>query len=212
MKINQGSGSNGGSNFNSSNSYSSYYPNLGITVIKKKPRKRKKNEWSDKQKDARIRFTVLNHFAYANKTAIIKPIWNLSPEKRSSGDNLFRKYNSKAFGRTGEIVNPGALCASNGSLAAPIDAQIEILPKENNFKISWAKENFNYKNNQEDTLVYCTLYSEEFFQISYTDIKRKDLSAVLDIGSIEELNDYIYIFFTNKDRTAFSNSKALRIR
>lgn len=201
-----------GSGSTHKNFYTAFYPKLGITVLRSKPRRRKADEWSEKQKQARERFSIISRFAYANKKSMIEPIWNLSPEIRHSGYNLFKKYNNEAFGATGEINDPSALYASNGSLALPIGIDINICKEKLAFELSWTKDKYNYKNQYEDTLVYATLIDNLIFDIVYTDVKRKDLSSVIKIKEYEDLNDYIYIFFTNKDRSAFSNSRALRFK
>lgn len=192
--------------------YMSFYPNLGISVIKNKPKKKGPNEWSEKQKQERIKFKAINSFAYANKTAVIKPIWNLSPEVRHSGYNLFKKYNSKAFGANGEIIDASVIYVSNGSLSLPKGIKIKTCEDKHKFLLSWSKDNYNYKNQYEDTLAYATFIDDIFLDIIYTNIKRKDLSTHIKIDDLDNSNDYVYIFFTNKDRSAFSNSRALRFK
>lgn len=211
MKLQGILGSIGSGNLNK-DTYVAYYPKMGISVIKNKPRKKKDSEWTDKQIQARRRFSIISKFTFANKTAIIKPIWNLSPENSSSGYNLFKKYNSKAFGAEGEIIDPSVLYASNGSLPLPVDIHIKTSEDKHSFQVSWSEDKYNYKNQYEDTLVYCTLVDEDFFNITYTDVKRKNLSTTIEIKSLDDLNDYVYIFFTNSDRSAFSNSRALRFK
>lgn len=192
--------------------YTSYYPRLEKTVIKSKPKKRKADEWSDKQKQARTRFNKLSYFAFANKTDVINPIWNLSPENRHTGYSLFIKYNSKAFGANGELTDASLVNVSNGSLPVPTDISIKKRRKNLTFDISWSKDEYNFKNQYEDTLVYAILVEDLMIGVYYTDIKREALFASITIKDFGELNDYIYIFFTNKDRTAFSNSRALKIK
>lgn len=211
MTLNKKSGSKG-SGSTHRNFYTAFYPKLGITVLRSKPRRRKANEWTEKQKQARERFSIISRFAYANKTSIIEPIWNLSPEIKHSGYNLFKKYNNKAFGANGEITDASALYASNGSLALPVGIDLKAGEEKLTFELSWTKDEYNYKNQHEDTLVYATLIDNLIFDIVYTNVKRKDLSSVIRINEYEDLNDYVYIFFTNKDKSAFSNSRALRFK
>ncbi|MGB5989173.1 MAG: hypothetical protein WBG43_05500 [Marinifilaceae bacterium] len=211
MKLQGKLGSIGSGNLNK-DTYVAYYHKMGISVIKNKPKRKRNSEFSDKQIQARRRFTIISKFTFANKTAIIKPIWNLSPENTSSGYNLFKKYNSKAFAADGEIIDPSVLYASIGSLPLPINIDINSSEDKHSLQVSWSEDKSNYKNQYENTLVYCTLVDEDFFNITYTDVKRKDLSTTIEIKRLDDLNDYIYIFFTNKDRSAFSNSRALRFK
>jgi len=191
--------------------YTSYYPRSGKTVIKSKPRRRKADEWSDKQRQARVRFNALSYFAFANKTAVINPIWNLSPENRHTGYSLFMKHNSKAFGAIGELTDASLVNVSNGSLPVPTNISIKKGEAKKTFDISWSQDEFNFKNQHEDTLVYALLVEDTMIEVNYTNIKREALCSSIEVKEDEDFNDYIYIFFTNKDRTAFSNSRALKM-
>jgi len=192
----------------SNNHYVSYYPQLGVSVIKKNPHKRTAHEWSKNQQENRSRFAAMVQFARLNKYSLIHPIWKLHSIEKLTGYHLFVHMNKRAFNMQGELSSPDLLYATVGSLPIARDMHIDLLDKENTLEISWEKQKRSIISRKFDLLGYVVFRSDRCMIPYYTNAYRVDSHAVIKTEIDVHKGDTIYLFFTTQDRKSYSTSQS----
>lgn len=189
--------------------YSAYYKSLGVSVLKSCPERRKGLAFSEKQIANQSSFRAANLFAKNNRFSIIKPIWNLSPNVRLSGYNLFISRNKRAFNSNGEVGDFALLKASDGDLPLPFNMSAFVDSDEHSLCLSWENDFDSSYRYFRDILVIAVLTKRLSFHLIVTEAKRGDANAVIYFEDEIEKNNYIYPFFMSGDKKHFSDSIAV---
>lgn len=192
--------------------YASYYPELGLTIIKQYPRKRKKDEWTEGQKEQRNRFAIINAFAKKNLFSLIRPIWNMQKGDGLNGYNRFIKKNSQAFDREGVIKQINRLVLSSGVLPAIscLESCVDVSKKE--LCIKWDTYRGRKLERDYDDLAYIIYRENTSLKPIKTPSKRKDGLCLIKLESEDlKMGDVIFLFFSDYKMNNFSDSLPLEI-
>lgn len=192
--------------------YAAYYSELGVTILKQYPRKRKKEEWSEEQNDQRCRFGIINAFAKRNLFSLIRPIWNMQKGDGLNGYNRFIKKNSHAFDYDGNISDVSKLVLSSGILPTVTVSATSAEQSTNSIKITWDIYKRKQSERDFDQLAYI-IYKEKEAQIPiFTTYNRKDGQCIIPLNdNYLSKNEVIFIFFSNYRKDKFSNSISIKI-
>jgi len=198
---------------NDQNHFLAYYPKLNKLICKRKPVKRKKSEYSQKFKNAQLRFAAISRFASRNNELLIKPIWKKYNYTGSNAFNLFMKQNKHAFNIYGDIYDKRVLQMSIGDLYLSPILQVDFDIHKQLTKLSWEADNKDYpiKSNT-DTLCYGVLTDNISLMPIYTEIKRKDKYGEIKHKQEIKTGEYIYFFWASIDKEQFSNSIAFEVK
>jgi hypothetical protein len=83
------------------------------------------------------------------------------------------------------------------------------MEEERVFELSWTNEDNIDKERNDDILFFALLRYNEFFELHECQAKRGDKKCLIDISSIHDIGSYLYVFFAQKDKKAFSDSRAI---
>lgn len=189
--------------------YAAYYPERGESYLKHTPRKRKESEWTEKQKNARLKLAALSSFASINLYSLVKPIWTKFSVDKCSGYNLVQKMNKHAFNDIGELADRSLIIASIGDLPMPMGLSIDYCADNNSVNIYW-----NNKSSGErayDILSFALFIDEFLIQTEYTNIYRSSGIAKIALTDKVKTGDYIYVYFSNRQKQRFSKSIAISL-
>lgn len=184
----------------------------GKTFVKKNPRKRKPEELSEDQKLRQAKFAGLSKFTSNNLNCLIHPIWNTYKIKSNSGYHSFIKANKPAFAMDGSILDYSILMASIGVLPMPFNLSAEKLDDNPYFKITWDYEYSGLHLSLFDFFCYAVFNERNQLIPYFTSIYRKDKEAIVNLSENLKDGDFIYVFFSSRDRSQFSNSLSIKIR
>ncbi len=184
----------------------------GKVFLKKKPRKKKKDEWSDKQQIMQTRMGCMAKFASNNLHNLIHPIWNTYKLNGISGYPLFIKSNKQAFAANGKIFDYSLLRISIGNLPPAYYASVNIQKDNNKFKVRWECDEFAAHSSLFDFFSYALIDKADKIHVYHTDTYREAKEIDLELNEDLYNGDCIYIFFSSKGRDKFSNSLALKIK
>jgi len=194
----------------------------GKKFLKRRPVKRNSKEWSEEQRAVRTRFTAITTFASKNLENLIHPIWKFYKEKGISGYPLFMKHIKTAFGSNGSIIDYTLLPVTMGTLTPALNVNVKTAVVENSetdvnenqdlsFDISWENEEPTPHSMLYDFLSYALIDENEKVHLFYTYTYRKEKQTRITLKDKHKYANCIYIFFSNKELTKFSNSVAAKL-
>lgn len=189
--------------------YVAYYPHLGVSIIKKKPTRKKNKKPSTTQLNQSNKFTSMIHFAKRNLRHLIRPIWKKYNMDSCTGYHLFLKKNKYAFSADGETFNKANVFASVGELPNEFDYKIILSEDESHIDIKWTCDINNTRSRMLDTLCLGFFKDERYIDLHFTDIKRQTGEAVINNKFKLKKCDYIYLFFRSYDKSKYSESIAI---
>lgn len=153
----------------------------------------------------RTRFKGVTSLAKQLINSIVRPIWNKAAVKMT-GYNYFVKQNMEAFSVDGVIEDYSKLHLSAGSIATPQQLSVEKTDGiESGLTISWVNDGYA----KDDDIFMFAAIDEASGEI-YTNTmgaglrsgESADIVLPFDAGS----KVHLYVFFSNKDKRAFSDS------
>lgn len=181
-------------------------------VVRTRPKMKKNRSCSDKQRAQRTRYRAVLDQYNQIKDYIVKPIWNPAVPKRLSALNLFVKENMQAFNKSGELVDPILLKMSVGYLPQAFNLNaVKDNTKSIEVKVSWQNDDQESAFRMHDELVAIFYNKEIFSPPIYTKVCRKEKSAVIEYPEDFKNSEYIFIFFSQKDRKAYSESRVFQL-
>ncbi|MGB5989677.1 MAG: hypothetical protein WBG43_08055 [Marinifilaceae bacterium] len=184
----------------------------GKLFLKKRPKKKNKEEWSDKQQIMQTRMSCMSKFASHNLHNLIRPIWNTYKLNGISGYPLFIKSNKQAFAANGKIFDYSLLMVSIGSLPLAYNASINIQKDSNKFTVKWECDEFAVHSSLFDFFSYALIDKSNKIHVFHTDTYRESKEINLESNKKLENGDCVYVFFSSKQRDKFSNSLALKVK
>lgn len=185
--------------------YAAYYQERGYSVIKRIPEKKKKEEWSDKQKLAFSRFKSIQDFTHKHLKHIVRPVWN---KYSSNGYNTFIKTNKLAFNEHGELAYPHLLKITIGDLPEAVEMEVNYDAETRIISIEWLKDNRLTKDRDKDMLFYASFNEYNIIKLHKTTILRGDLKGLLEMPRDIKEKEVIYFFFTDPEQESYSNSQS----
>ena len=185
--------------------YAAYYQERGYSVIKRIPEKKKKEEWSDKQKLAFSRFKSIQDFTHKHLKHIVRPVWN---KYSSNGYNTFIKTNKLAFNEHGELAYPHLLKITIGDLPEAVEMEVNYDAETRIISIEWLKDNRLPKDRDKDMLFYASFNEYNIIKLHKTTILRGDLKGLLEMPRDIKEKEVIYFFFTDPEQESYSNSQS----
>lgn len=192
--------------------YVAYYPHLGKSVIKRKPGKQNRKKWTEQKIKRNTRFGILSTFASVNSQSVIKTIWNSYHPTCVNGYHQFMRNNKHAFNSSGEIVDYALLQVSIGDLPMPHNLKLFNQPQRDKYLLEWTSLGEDMRKRDADILVFATLRNNKRFVMNYTEYRRRDKKAIINIEKCDRECKYIYVFFTNKEKFEYSNSIAVTLK
>lgn len=179
------------------------YVQAGGQEILRMVQVRSKNSWSDRQKQHRARFKVINDYCRKNKY-LIRLIWNLASES-GHGYNLFLKANSPAFALDGELAYPDKLHFSAGMIPLPpIFNANRSAGDPTKIEVSWTDETYLANHHMYDELMMVTGSVGHFTKPIATGVLRKNGEALLDLPAGYESVPGIWLFFRSNKMDEYS--------
>lgn len=186
--------------------YAAYYKQKDMTVLKMYPRKRNKDEWSDRQRNNRARFLLMSKFAKMNLHSLIRPVWNVCATGGLNGYNRFIKENKEAFDFEGQLRFPDKLMLSFGDLPSVIDFSASLDKWKNVMHLRWKSNDNNPLKRKYDHLCYVVLHINEPLKVVHTDAKRWNDKACIELEEDLSVGDRLFFFFSNIAASEFSCS------
>jgi hypothetical protein len=184
-------------------------------VLKRNPKKRDKEERSDEQKDAVIRFTAISRMCKRNFPYLIKPIWGKIYRDNCTSTNLFKKINNNAFDSKGNLVDPKLIQVSIGDIPMPSDMSVELKAKTDKeveyISVKWNESpNDQSRKKKTDKLAYCFLRDDIALVPIYTEVYKEQYYDNIILDRKINKGEYLYVFFISKDGNEFSNSQVFQ--
>lgn len=194
----------------------------GKKFLKHRPVKRNPKEWTEEQRFIRNRISGTSKFASKNLENLIHPVWKFYKERGISGYPLFMKHIKTAFGSNGSIIDYTLLPVTMGILTPALNVNVKNTTIEdsetgikevvkNSFDISWDNEEPTPHSMLYNFLSYALIDENEKVHLFYTDTYRNEKQIRIILEDDHQYVNYIYIFFSNKELTKFSNSVAARL-
>lgn len=176
----------------------------GKHYVRKAPRERSKNSWSEEQEKARNRFKEVNAFWKRFYYTPVKPIWDLAAEGMR-GVNLFVKINTSAFGADGTIKDLDRLHFSAGKLPLPHKLKaLRSAEDPQKIEVIWENDSENGPAASNDELIMMIAHEGNFTGPFKTGVQRKTAAAVISLPPGCENAEGIYLFFGNEKRKLYS--------
>lgn len=183
-----------------------------IEYLRSLPRKRKANDWSEKQFAHRKCFTAVNAFAKISRDVLIKPFWNRAAKGNLSGYNLFIKANKPAFEPAGELIDPRMLKMTIGNLPLPFNIEATYRCSDSALvDISWENASSLDSVRGTDKLMIILFRNLHMSAPIDTGFKRSQCNAHLELTSGYGNIECIYVFFQNQKGYEFSDSFAVAV-
>jgi len=176
----------------------------GKHYVRRAPRERAKNSWSEAQELHRTRFKAINAFWKQFYHTPVKQIWDLAAEGMR-GVNLFIKTNMPAFGADGTIKDLERLHFSAGKL--PLAHKLKAAKSAGDpqkIEVSWENESENGLAASDDELMMMIAHGVNFTGPVKTGVQRKIAAAVISLPAGCENAEGIYLFFGNEKRKLYS--------
>ncbi|PTN09189.1 hypothetical protein C8N47_10529 [Mangrovibacterium marinum] len=181
-------------------------------IVRSAPEKRKRDSWSPKQQEHRMRFRALSFFYKAYRENVVKPIWNLSATVKYTGYNLFVQANMPAFGRYGALTDPDLLHFSTGPVPLPQELRVERSADDPAVvRISWSTDQLSRQAQTNDCLmgIYYSRDGSQPFEIGAT---RGQGEALLPLKEWQITRQFhIHLFFRRDDRSAYSPDRCFLV-
>jgi len=183
----------------------------GSTYARSLPRERKPSEWSTDQKKHRKCFAGVVKYASRMMVPFIKPIWNIAEPNSKRGFNQFVKANKPAFGTNGNVIDPGLLRFSAGSLPLPagLNAILSTLQSKI-IAVNW-KNQIAGSAVSNDRLMVVFYNTHELLVPVETGFTRKDEQTQIPIPENHGKEIYLYLFFKSEDESLYSNEQVFKI-
>lgn len=183
----------------------------GSTYARSLPRERKPSEWSAEQKKHRKCFAGVVKYASRMMVPFIKPIWNIAEPNSKRGFNQFVKANKPAFGTNGNVIDPGLLRFSAGSLPLPVGLNATLSTSNSNgITVNW-KNPIGDSASNNDRLMVVFYYRHELLVPVEAGFNRKDEQAQIPIPENPGKEIFLFLFFKSEDETLYSKDQAFKI-
>lgn len=149
-------------------------------------------------------------FYHANMDTPIPDIWKLvAREVISTGYNLFVKANIRLFDMEHRIGDYSRLQLTCGVLEMPYEWSIRRVDPDH-VQLKWCSSQQLTEERQNDRLQAFWLRDNGSFDIEIfplPDIRRGAQEAVLPLPADHETDWHLYLYFANKEKSAFSGNK-----
>lgn len=179
-------------------------------TVRRRPRPRSKDSWSENQNKQRLRFSKVIELYHHLKSSIVNPIWKHSAQGGLSAYKLFIRENIQAFDTNGNIKDPLKLKMSIGSLPQPFNLKLEKSPVDiDKLKLSWENDSSISRERGSDILML-VFYKDGCFTGPWrTECKRVDQLAYFAVSAGFEDDGCVFVFFGNRRGDAFCDSWVL---
>ncbi len=183
------------------------------TIVRIAPARRRPDQWSEKQKEHRLRFGGVNSFYRSMKKEFVEPIWRLSATPKMTGYNLFVKANLPAFGQQGVLTDESLLHFSCGPIALPQQLLAERLPDQStDVMVSWDPYCSTSQENPDDELCLVVTNDPNAARLVASGVNRAARSYHLQLTPQQALqHPFLWLFFRRKDASAWSDDKFFRL-
>ena len=163
-----------------------------------------KKKWSPAQQKHRERFQKVSAFCMHFKHNIIRPIWNLIPEK-ATGYGRFLQANMSAFDSNGDVADLSKLHFSDGRLPLPYNMVVEIVAGSPLvLKVNWENDTTIPGYDANDILMVMFASAGKFTGPVNSGVKRGVLEASVEVPSTPGAPDAVYLFFGAQDLKDYS--------
>ena len=162
---------------------------------------------SRKVQNARLAAAV-THYQTIKETFLYHA-WRMEATRREviSGYNLFLKENIKAYNTDYTVGDFRLLTLVPGALQVPFRMQQQEAPA-GVLSITWEASPWVSRQRNKDTFMLAVIYDDEPFRVEIienTGITRLDGTATIPLAKAGAGKAYVYAFFTNEARDAFTN-------
>lgn len=180
--------------------------------VRRRPRKRKPNEWTPAQKAERVRYKAAVDLYKKLKNVLIVPVWKHMAKNGLSAYNLFLKENLHAFNTDGNIKDPTMLKMAIGELPRPFNICASVCSVDSGkVSLTWENDSSQSYDRGNDNLIVMYYNGETFTVPMTTEFLRKDSAAELVFPEGFEADSYLFVFFGNEEKNAYSESWVGRI-
>lgn len=182
-------------------------------IVRTTPARRSAENWSDKQKESRKRFSSTNLFYRQMKAGFVDPIWKLSARPPLTGYNLFMGANLPAFDAKGVVTDESLIHFSCGSLPLPQRLQAEWQPGlPDEVLVSWDPKCFTKAERSDDELCLVLTSDPWDGNLSATGIERSAGSYRFMLTPLQlQRLPALWLFFRRKDGSCYSDDKYIRL-
>jgi hypothetical protein len=180
--------------------------------VRRRPRKRKPDEWTPAQKAERVRYKAAVDLYKKLKNVLIVSVWKHMAKNGLSAYNLFLKENLRAFNTDGNIKDPTMLKMAIGELPRPFNICADACSTDSSkVSITWENDSSQSYDRGNDNLIVMFYNGETFTTPMSTVFLRKDSAAKLVFPEGFGADSYLFVFFGNEEKDAYSDSWVGRI-
>lgn len=181
-----------------------FYSFNGETYVRSVGRKRTKNSWSERQVLHRQRFRAVKALWARFDYSPVQEIWRVA-EQGKRGDNLFVSVNMPAFGPGGALIDPEQLHFSAGQLPLPYRFMATRSAGDpDKIEVSWQDDPGSSLTRSHDQLMMMVALGDEFTGPIATGALREQESAMIQLPTVSETIQGIYLFFASDKRKMYS--------
>jgi len=173
-------------------------------ILRAAPRKGNPKKRSAKQKLNQERFAALVAFWTQFKFTPVQKIWKIADEG-GRGINLFIRTNMPAFDASGQLVDPGRLHFSAGSLTLSHRfTAVRSAEYPAKIAVSWDNDPEPGSGRGDDRLMLLAAMDGIYSALLNTGIERKAGSAVISLPVGMEISQAVYLSFGSEKRGLYS--------